>query len=225
LSTFHHVYNMKHIYIEGVLGAGKSSLLGNISGFKVDNIESLIPIPEPVHDFTSLQSTSHSSTTLNPLKLYKNNKSESLACQLHILQVYKNQTKKINNSKKENSVCVWDRGMSSTLVFAKSMKRLNYLSELEFEIFVAYFNEAVTNSCVSPSSIIFLDTPIETCIERLQIRNHDYDEINLEYLTILRHEYIQSLNHLNCRVQIITEENLELNKLTQIVFNEIQYVV
>lgn len=215
------------MYIEGVLGAGKSSLLNTIvSECTLTSSLNIVPIYEPVHRFIERKSIIDSTISFNPLKLFKNNKTEGLACQLHILQVYQHQTKIFSSPKPPvNKVHIWDRGLSSCLIFSKTMNVLQYLTDLEYDIFQHYYNLAQQESShIFPKSIIFLDTPVETCLTRLQARGNDYDEIDHTYLTLLREKYLQSLKESNCRVNIISGENLELSKLTEIVLSEIQAI-
>jgi NADH dehydrogenase (ubiquinone) 1 alpha subcomplex subunit 10 len=84
---------------------------------------------------------------------------------------------------------VLERSPHSDFVFANAMKSKKYLSNDYFRYY--HFQRKVTMPELThwPHLVVYLDTPIDKCLERIKRRNLDY-EVNSE---VLDHKYLETI--------------------------------
>jgi deoxyadenosine/deoxycytidine kinase len=163
------------IWIEGVIGAGKTTLartLGEALGMRV--------LEEPVDSNPYL--------TL----FYKDPKRWAYAMQIHLMGVrYGMQQLAAYEavSGTSNGVLL-DRGLPGDRVFARLHTLENNISALEWETYQRWY-DIMTCSLIPPSLMIFLDTEPEIAHERLKERDRDAEKgVPLKYIQDLRKGYL-----------------------------------
>ena len=68
-------------------------------------------------------------------------------------------------------------------VFAENCHRTGLMSPAEYQLYCGLWEFLVSNYCVEPDLILYLRTPAEVCLERIQIRDRAEESgITLEYL-------------------------------------------
>lgn len=68
-------------------------------------------------------------------------------------------------------------------VFASSMHDMGAMTETEWQVYCGLWDFLVSNYCVEPNCIVYLRTPAEVCLERINVRDRSEESgIQLEYL-------------------------------------------
>jgi deoxyadenosine/deoxycytidine kinase len=72
-------------------------------------------------------------------------------------------------------------------VFAENCYRTGLMAPTEYQLYSGLWDFLATNYCVEPDLIVYLRTPAEVCLERIEARSRDEEEgIPLEYLLQLQ---------------------------------------
>ena len=161
------------IYIEGIIGAGKTTLAKKIAeGLGIDALY------EPVN----------SNLYLKPF--YDDPKRWAFAMQIHLLHYRYALQKKAAYGATLGMGAVLDRGMPGDRVFCKLHTLSGNISEMEWGTYqMAY--EVMACSLVPPSFLLFLDVEPDVALERIKERSRDAETtIDLKYLTDLRKGYL-----------------------------------
>ncbi|AGE50200.1 kinase protein [Acanthocystis turfacea Chlorella virus Canal-1] len=150
------------ISIEGLIGAGKSTVLSELKkrGFKV--------IKEPVEKWTFLQ------------KFYDDPNKYSLALQTQILLTFAEQ-----EIPGDDIVFVERSPAVSRYVFANMLRSEGLLTDEAMNVYSSLYTKL---SLWKPDGYIYLDTPVDVCAERQKSRGDSY-EITRQYLTDLDKYY------------------------------------
>ncbi|AGE55684.1 kinase protein [Acanthocystis turfacea Chlorella virus MN0810.1] len=150
------------ISIEGLIGAGKSTVLTALKerGFKV--------IKEPVEKWTFLQ------------KFYDDPKKYSLALQTQILLTFAEQ-----EIPGDDIVFVERSPAVSRYVFANMLRSEGLLTDEAMNVYSELYTKL---GLWKPDGYIYLDTPVDVCVERQRARGDSY-KITREYLTDLDKYY------------------------------------
>jgi deoxyadenosine/deoxycytidine kinase len=163
------------IWIEGIIGAGKTTLakrLGEALGMRV--------LEEPVD----------TNPYLTPF--YSDPKRWAYPMQIHLLAVrYGMQQLAAYEavSGPSNGVLL-DRGLPGDRVFARLHTLEGNISDMEWETYQKFY-DIMTCSLIPPSMMIFLDTEPEIAFERLKERDRDAERgVPLKYLQDLRKGYL-----------------------------------
>lgn len=68
-------------------------------------------------------------------------------------------------------------------VFAANLHRLGAISDVEWEVYRGLWEFLVSNYCVEPDYILYLRTPTDVCLERIEARGREEEKaITPEYL-------------------------------------------
>ena len=150
------------ISIEGLMGAGKTTVLKALSdrGFTV--------VAEPVEKWSFLN------------KFYEDSKKYSLILQLQILLTFMEQ-----EFPKDRVVFVERSPDVSRHVFAEMLRSDGKLSEQEMTLYIDLYSKL---SPWKPDAYVYLETPVDVCIER-QVSRGDSYEISKEYMLDLERSY------------------------------------
>ena len=97
------------------------------------------------------------------------------------------QLKKCIEEAPEDSIIITERSLyTDKYVFAKMLYDNGYIEEIEYSIYLRWFDEFIENKI---DSIIYIKTDPTVCLERIGIRNRKGEQsIPLEYLNSC-HEY------------------------------------
>lgn len=150
------------ISIEGLMGAGKSTVLAALKerGFKV--------IHEPVEKWTFLQ------------KFYDDPKKYSLALQTQILLTFAEQ------EIPEGDIVFVERSPAvSRYVFANMLRSEGLLTDEAMNVYSDLYTKL---DPWKPDGYIYLDTPVDVCLERQKSRGDSY-KITQQYMTDLDKYY------------------------------------
>jgi deoxyadenosine/deoxycytidine kinase len=165
---------MKIFTIEGNIGSGKSTLIDYL---KNSNLH-FIFIPEPVDLWNEIKDST--GTTILE-KYYQEPERYAFSFQM---MAYITRLSVINKAVKaapENSVIIMERSIyTDRHIFAKMLYDSKKILEIEYSIYLRWFNELST---IKIDGIIYVKALPETCIERICQRNRTGESaISLEYI-------------------------------------------
>ena len=174
------------ISVDGIVGAGKSTLISNLRGF-------FNKVPEPVGKYQTY--VSQSGEVYNPLEImYSSPRTDSVAAQEHIIKqsclYYREQ---LSTSLLQMNIT--ERSIGSPHIFIKAKAREEYLSPFSKDILLDMHNN-VTKMLTKylPNMTIYLRCQPEAAYERLKHRAKTLGQpedlmIPLSYLQALHEEY------------------------------------
>jgi deoxyadenosine/deoxycytidine kinase len=144
------------LYIEGVVGCGKSTLSEKI-GKALD-----IPV------FYELQNQ----TTMNLLEeFYKDKKRWAFALQIHFLNERFRMIKEIH----KNGIGILDRSIFGDKIFAEMLNEDGYMTDDEYETYKSLLNN-MSQHIDDPNLLLYIDCDLETAMKRIQIRGREMEQ-------------------------------------------------
>jgi deoxyadenosine/deoxycytidine kinase len=144
------------LYIEGVVGCGKSTLSEKI-GKALD-----IPV------FYELQNQ----TTMNLLEeFYKDKKRWAFALQIHFLNERFRMIKEIH----KNGIGILDRSIFGDKIFAEMLNEDGYMTDDEYETYKSLLNN-MSQHIDEPNLLLYIDCDLETAMKRIQIRGREMEQ-------------------------------------------------
>lgn len=144
------------LYIEGVVGCGKSTLSEKI-GKALD-----IPV------FYELQNQ----TTMNLLEeFYKDKKRWAFALQIHFLNERFRMIKEIH----KNGIGILDRSIFGDKIFAEMLNEDGYMTDDEYETYKSLLNN-MSQHIDEPNLLLYIDCDLETSMKRIQIRGREMEQ-------------------------------------------------
>lgn len=174
------MYRRREIYsLDGNIGSGKSTFLEYLSDHfgKIVFGRQIIYLKEPVDIWESIKD-SNGDTILK--KFYSDQKRYSFSFQM---MAYISRLSLLKKTIKNNpdSIIITERSVQTDRnVFAKMLYDSGMIEEIEYKIYLQWFDEFIRNYKLS--GIIYMDTPPALCKERIEIRNREGETIPLEYL-------------------------------------------
>lgn len=167
------------IWVEGLIGAGKSTLTQKLS----EELK-LRPVFEPVDSNPYLE------------RFYVDPKRWAFPMQMHLLH-YRYNMQQIAAREALGGMyrgAILDRGLPGDRVFCKLHQLYGNISDLEWYTYeLAYATMAC--SLVPPSLLVFLDVEPEIAFERVKRRNRAAETtLTLEYLQNLRKGYLDMIS-------------------------------
>ena len=172
--------NNKLIVIDGLIGAGKSTLIEVIKN-KINN-DNVLFVSEPIDKYMEYKQFS-------PLKLaYENPKNWSIT-QLHIINCLTNTFSEINKKNKDK-IIISERGLFSPLIFSNVTNELNYMTDFELCFIIDYLYDKINILNLPITGLFYIDISIDKALERIKIRNREgEDKITETYLKTLDKHY------------------------------------
>jgi len=166
---------MKYIFsIEGNIGSGKSTIIERLK----ERFNDFIYLPEPIEEWNKVKDT-HGETILE--KFYKSKERYSFSFQMLAYISRLSQLKRAIESAPENAVIITERCLHTDRhIFAQMLYDTGYIEEIEFKIYLQWFDEFNT---FYYAGIIYIQVNPEVCALRIKTRNRKGEEsIPLEYL-------------------------------------------
>lgn len=167
------------IWIEGLLGSGKSSLaekMGQHFGMRV--------MREPVETNPYLED------------FYKDPKKHAFAMQIHLLGIREGMQALASHEVlfgEQYQGVILDRGLSGDFCFARLHTKYGNMSPTNYETYQMLYKRH-TNGLKPPTMMIFLDVEPEVALRRVRERARGAEvNIDLQYLQDLRDQYLDLL--------------------------------
>lgn len=184
------------IVVDGVVGAGKSTLIGLLAG------HGYIPFEEPVID--------------NPLldKFYHDRERYSFALQIFFLN------RRFRHIKEASQIpnSVMDRSIYGDVIFAQMLHDSGEMSTEEFELYIDLFDNMIEH-CQPPKLMVYLEVTVAEAIHRIRKRGRDYEQIvepaYWKRLNDYYREYFSQYNHSPLLVINVDKLDFAENKAAQ----------
>ena len=172
------------LWVEGIIGAGKSTLAQKLAG-----VLDFRAFHEPVDpDYLN--------------KFYKDPKGEAFNFQLRQMQerikIHKLAQEEANWGR-DYKGAILDRGLPGDRVFAKMHVRYGNISDDQWVTYESIFEDAIGH-INPPALLMFLDVQPDVAMERVKNRNRGAESgMTIEYLTTLRKGYLDMLSEVESR--------------------------
>lgn len=160
--------------IEGNIGSGKTTIISHLKRLYKD----VLIVEEPVKDWQNIEG-------MNLLQMKNENMPRwGYSFEAYVLITKMNELTKVANS--DAKVILIERCMLTDKAFFDVNAANNLCSPMEVAMFNNLYEFLSCNVYPKLNGIIYLDTPVETCIERIQKRGRKEEAtISGEYLTQL----------------------------------------
>lgn len=163
--------------IEGPIGVGKTSLCKSIESA----LSGLIPIKFYTEPFNQ--------TMLE--QFLQDPPRYAYAFQLYMLTRRQTIFTRAIFEAKMGYFCIIDRSLIGDYVFATLQKNLNNITNQDFDVYVQEYNKFTE---YQPDSMIYLSAPIETQLNRIEIRHRNCeDKYDIDYIKQLNDVYLKTL--------------------------------
>jgi len=173
-----------YLSVEGLIGAGKSTVLRHLSSM-------IKTVDEPLHLYRRFERH-------NPLlQSYKNLKCDGPIAQLHILRTACEHYNKALSIL--HPFTVSDRCSESSLVFIETYRALGIFSDFTADYLTDFLNTLLVGT-VRPDTFVFLDTPPQLCQQRIEDRSRSEEtggRCTVEFQTALRVQYLKFFERAN----------------------------
>lgn len=178
-----------HIAIEGLIGAGKTTLAKRLS----ERYEARLVLEE----FED-----------NPFlpRFYADKERYAFSVELSFLAQRYHQFKKIAEQDLFSPITIADHYISKSLIFAQAN-----LTDDEFKLFSDLYNIMQAN-LAKPQLLVYLHVEVNELLKRIERRGRDYEKaISAEYLLGLQKSYFDHLSQLiDIKVLVIDATNIDL---------------
>ena len=160
------------IVIDGVVGAGKSTLAEKVSnklGIKL---------------YSELQNDS----TMNLLEnFYKDKKRWAFTLQVHFLNERFRMIKEIH----KNGGGILDRSIFGDRIFASMLNEDGYMSDDEFQTYTTLLDNMLEHAQV-PTALVYIDCDLDTAMSRIKVRGRDMEQaVDTKYWSRLNEKYAE----------------------------------
>ena len=191
----------KKIYsIEGNIGAGKTTILKIIG----KNFDDVTFVEEPVSQWQNLGGD-------NLLeKFYKD--PERWGFSFEFYSMLSKIKCLLKASESEKNIVIIERSLLSNKIFINISKEMNKLNELEFGMLMNTYNFYMENVYPMLNGIIYLNTPVDLCVQRIIQRNRG-EEVNVDknYLLMLKDKFDELSNYSTIPTLVI-DGNFDLER-------------
>ena len=201
--------SVKIISIDGNIGSGKSTLMGNLKSYFSNN-KNIVFLKEPVDEWETI--TDENGTTIlekfyeNPLKY---GFSFQIMAYISRLDVIRKEIKK-----NPNAIFISERSLfTDKLVFAKMLFDSGNIELVNYKIYLKWFDTFADDFPVS--KVIYVNTDPEMCHQRIVKRSRTGENnIPLEYLQNC-HKYHTNMLDINsvdcvCKNQLVLNGNIDM---------------
>ncbi len=191
----------KKIYsIEGNIGAGKTTIL-KIIGKKFDDVTF---VEEPVSQWQNLGGD-------NLLeKFYKD--PERWGFTFEFYSMLSKIKCLLKASESEKNIVIIERSLLSNKIFFDISKDMNKLNDLEYGMLINTYNFYMQNIYPMLNGIIYLNTPVDLCVQRIIQRNRG-EEVNVDknYLLMLKDKF-DELSNYSTIPSLVIDGNFDLER-------------
>jgi len=199
------------ISIEGNIGAGKSTIIDNLSKMLEGNTE-IILLKEPVDIWESIRETNTGENILQ--KFYKDSHKYAFSFQV---MAYVTRLSLLRNTIRENPDCkviICERSLDADRnIFAKMLFDDGQIEDIHYQIYLRFYNEYAKEYQLD--GIVYIDADAEVCHRRIAKRSRDGESgIPLEYLQKCKQycdEWLQSIQSSTDVLHINTNEDVIYN--------------
>lgn len=175
------------INILGIIGSGKSTLVSNLAA---RNKYSFFMEPVETNPFLEIY--------------YKDPVRWSYAMQVNLLFERFKQSQEAYLKSLNNEMVVMDSSLYSDFAFCLVQKWSHYFTDAEYHSYLN-MHKFMATQVAYPDMVIWLDLPIDGCIERIKKRSRDCEAgIPKEYLESLHCAYMQVFDKLKKHTDIIS---------------------
>ena len=174
---------MSIIFIEGNIGAGKSTFLA-----KFESDPKYKVIYEPVDEWMEMRSSDSNESILE--LFYKDKEKYGFMFQMLALQTrIKHMFEIINNHRDKIIIC--ERSyFTDNEIFAKMLFEEKILNEMEYNIYNSWHSFLIGMIKVDILGIIYIKTSPEVCCSRISRRNREGEgKIHIEYINKLHSQH------------------------------------
>lgn len=201
--------SVKIISIDGNIGSGKSTLMGKLKDYFIDN-KNVVFLKEPVDEWENI--VDENGTTILE-KFYENPSKYGFSFQIMAyisrLDVIRKEIKK-----NPNAIFISERSLfTDKLVFAKMLFDSGNIELVNYKIYLKWFDTFADDFPVS--KVIYVNTDPEICHGRIGKRSRTGESnIPLEYLKNC-HKYHNNMLDVNlesciCKEQLILNGNIDI---------------
>ena len=191
----------KKIYsIEGNIGAGKTTILKIIG----KNFDDVTFVEEPVSQWQNLGGD-------NLLeKFYKD--PERWGFSFEFYSMLSKIKCLLKASESEKNIVIIERSLLSNKIFFDISKDINKLNDLEYGMLINTYNFYMQNIYPMLNGIIYLNTPVDLCVQRIIQRNRG-EEVNVDksYLFMLKDKFDELSNYSTIPTLVI-DGNFDLER-------------
>ena len=191
----------KKIYsIEGNIGAGKTTILKIIG----KNFDDVTFVEEPVSQWQNLGGD-------NLLeKFYKD--PERWGFSFEFYSMLSKIKCLLKASESEKNIVIIERSLLSNKIFFDISKDMNKLNDLEYGMLINTYNFYMQNIYPMLNGIIYLNTPVDLCVQRIIQRNRG-EEVNVDknYLLMLKDKFDELSNYSTIPTLVI-DGNFDLER-------------
>jgi deoxyadenosine/deoxycytidine kinase len=201
--------SVKIISIDGNIGSGKSTLMGNLKAYFSDN-KNIVFLKEPVDEWETI--TDENGTTILE-KFYENPSKYGFSFQIMAyisrLDVIRKEIKK-----NPNAIFISERSLfTDKLVFAKMLYESGNIELINYKIYLKWFDAFVSDFSIN--GVIYVNTEPEICHERILKRARTGENnIPLEYLQNCHKYHVNMLDTAStecvCKNQIVLNGNTDI---------------
>ena len=196
------------ISIEGNIGSGKSTILKHLKEY-FKTTENIIFLQEPVDIWETIKD--ENGTTILT-KFYENQEKYSFAFQM---MAYISRLSILKNTIKENpnAIIITERCLNTDrYVFAKMLYDSKKIEEIEYQIYLKWFDEFC--DIIQNSKMIYMKTNPEICYERIAKRNRTGESnISIDYLNGCHHYHEEMIKKINYSIlEIDSNIDTDINK-------------
>ena len=197
------------ISIDGNIGSGKSTLMGNLKSYFSNN-KNIVFLKEPVDEWETI--TDENGTTILE-KFYENSSKYGFSFQI---MAYISRLDVIRKEIKKNpdAIFISERSLfTDKLVFAKMLFDSGNIELVNYKIYLKWFDTFAEDFPVS--KVIYVNTEPEICHNRIIKRSRTGESnIPLEYLQNC-HKYHNNMLDVNseecvCKEQLVLNGNIDM---------------
>jgi deoxyadenosine/deoxycytidine kinase len=176
----------KIVPVEGNIAAGKSRLLTELHIIAHTQDIRIIYVQEPVSEWITIRDKDD----IDILSLFYNDQNKyafsfQMMAYISRLSSIKRAVEDVKHG--ENCIIICERSIwTDRNVFAKMLYDEGKIEEVNFQIYLKWFDEFINDYPIS--AIIYIPTSPALCAERVKLRNRPGEDIPIEYL-IKCHQY------------------------------------
>jgi deoxyadenosine/deoxycytidine kinase len=168
------------ISIEGNIGAGKTTVIHKIEKFLEETNNTRIRVLKEPVDIWSFIKDENNESILE--KFYKDPKTYAFSFQILAFMTRLSEIKKMVQTYPDCEVILCERSLEADKnIFAKMMYDDGLIDLISHQIYLTMSENMRTDFPLS--KVFYLDIPVETCADRIKIRNREGEEnISVSYL-------------------------------------------